>query len=174
MSLRPFTRGRSDIITNLKNIYLLPGRILQRQMYSHELQQSSIKHSLKKTKHNSLLSGSFESKFKARAPGLRDIKNNPLTSSEAWASRPGEAGGLDTNVQNCSCNCLDACGLLCSPWRPPKAGATRASRERWSWCCGDALPLIRCHASWSFCTWSAYSGTIFSPRRENPHNCHCG
>lgn len=93
-------------------------------------------------------------------------KNNPLTSSEASASSPDEDGGLDTSDQNCSYNCLGALRLLCSPWKPPKAGAARESRGRWSWCCGDVLPLIRCHASWSFYTWSAYSETIFSPKKR--------
>lgn len=106
------------------------------------------------------------SALKGRTPGLRDTKNNPLTSSDAWASRPDEDGGLDTSDQNCSCNCLGALVLLCSPWRPPKAEATRASRERWSWCCGDVPPLIRWNASWSFYTWTAYSETIFSPKER--------
>lgn len=104
--------------------------------------------------------------LKVRARGLHATTNKPLTSSEAWASRPGEGGGLDTSGQNCSRKCLDACGLLCSPWRLPRVGARWASRERLSSCCGDVLPLIRCHASWSFYTWSVYSGTIFSPRKR--------
>lgn len=104
--------------------------------------------------------------LKVRARGLHATTNKPLTSSAAWASRPGEGGGLDTSGQNCSRKCLDACGLLCSPWRLPRVGARWASRERLSSCCGDVLPLIRCHTSWSFYTWSAYSGTIFSPRKR--------
>lgn len=104
------------------------------------------------------------SKFSA-ARWTQVSKNCPLTSSEACASRPDDEGGdSDTSDRNCSCNCSDGPGLLCSPWRPPIAGAMRASRERWSWCRGDVLPLIRCHASWSFCTWSAYFETIFSPK----------
>lgn len=98
-----------------------------------------------------------------------EIKNKALTSSEAWTWRPGEEGGLDTRGQNCSCNCLNACGLLCWPLRPPKVGAAQVNRGRWSWCCGEAL-LIRCHVSWFFCIWSVYSGTIFSPRKKiNPN-----
>lgn len=147
-------------------MYLLTSRILQRGMNSNDWGTETLCRKKKNTIRFwelALRAGPV----KARATGLRDIKNNPLTSSEAWASRPDEAGGLDTSVQKCSCNCLDACGLLCSPWKPPKAGATRASRGRWSWCCEDAPPLIHCHASWSFYTWSACSGTIFSPRGEN-------
>lgn len=90
----------------------------------------------------------------------------PLTSSEAWASRPGEGGGLDTSVQNYWRNCLGTSVPLCCPRRPPRAGAVRGSRGRWRWRCGRNPPLIRCHASLSFCTWSVYSETIFSPKTK--------
>lgn len=109
--------------------------------------------------------GLESSPWRSELFGLREIKDKALTSSEAWIWRPGEEGGLDTSGQNCSCSYWGACGLLCWPSTPPRAGAAQVSRGRWSCCCGDALP-IRCHASWSFCIWSVYSGTIFSPRRK--------
>lgn len=76
---------------------------------------------------------------------------------------------MDTSGQNRSCNCSGAFGLLC-----PTARASRVSRGRWSWCCGDVLPPTRCLASLSSCTWSACSETIFSPKTEkNTHSCNC-
>lgn len=164
-----------DVRANLKNIFGCLNWTEKKN--AHKTHGSPIKTHTKK--HDSALSG---------RPGVapkhpeHTERQFPLTSSEAWAPRPGEGGGggggSGTSGQNCSCNCLGASGPLCSPWRPPRAGAARASRARWSWCCGDAPPLIRCHASWSFYTWSVYSETIFSPKerskKKKAHNCHCG